>query len=316
MGNTNDTEDKIKIQSSNESESKNKRSSEKKSNQENKSDLRKQHKDTLFRDLFKIPEHFMFLLKKCSGGKMQVTKDELQPFDLSTTYTKRPRWNDVSFLTKDDKLIIFVEHQTTLSPNFAFKLLLYYLELMQLWLKTRNISIHGATAIPKFPDAMLYVAYNGKDKAEKLEQTSTVFNMDSTNIKINVNVEIVDIRYDNLNEDEVEKDNTLAGYSYFYSRYDFYHLKEKATTGEAFIKAREDCIKAGYLKEIIDKEEFVLMYKDFMDYDAQLLVQGEEKAKTETAFEMFQDGFNFETIAKYIKMPIAWVEEILKGKQD
>jgi hypothetical protein len=219
----------------------------------------------------------------------------------------------VSFLTKDDKLIIFVEHQTTLSPNFAFKLLLYYLELMQLWLKTKNISIHGATTISEFPDAMLYVAYNGKDKTEKLEQTSTTFNMDSTNIKINITVEIVDIRYDNL--EELEKDNILAGYSYFYSRYDFYHIKKKATTGEAFIKAREDCIKTGYLKDIIDKEEFVLMYKDFMDYDAQLLVQGEEKAKAETAFEMFQDGFNFETIAKYIKMPIAWVEKILQGKQ-
>ena len=314
MGNTNGTEDTIKIESSNESESNNKRSSEKKSSQENKSDLRKQHKDTLFRDLFKIPEHFMFLLKKCSGGKIQVTKDELQPFDLSTTYTKRPRWNYVSFLTKDDKLIIFVEHQTTLSPNFAFKLLLYYLELMQLWLKTKNISIHGATVIPEFPDAMLYVAYNGKDKTEKLEQTSTAFNMDSTNIKINITVEIVDIRYDNL--EELERDNILAGYSYFYSRYDFYHIKKKATTGEAFIKAREDCIKAGYLKDIIDKEAFVLMYKDFMDYDAQLRVEGKEEKAAETAFEMLQRGFSLEDISAIIKMPIMWVEEILKGKQD
>jgi len=186
---------------------------------------------------------------------------------------------------------------------------------MQLWLKTKNINIHGATVIPKLPDAMLYIVYNGKDKKEKLEQTSTSFNLDSTNIKINVSVEIIDIRYDNLNEDEVETDNTLAGYSYFYSRHDFYHLKEKATTGEAFVKARNDCINAGYLKDIIDKEEFVLMYKDFMDYDAQLRVEGKEEGKAETAFEMFQDGFNFETIAKYIKMPIAWVEEILKGKK-
>ena len=57
------------------------------------------------------------------------------------------------------------------------------------------------------------------------------------------------------------------------------------------------------------------MYKDFMDYDAQLRVEGEEKKATETAFEMLQRGFSLEDISAIIKMPIMWVEEILKGKK-
>jgi len=96
----------------NETEVKNEKKGCNKSNQQQREPfLVKRHKDTLFRGLFIIPENFMYLLKKCSGGQTQLTKDDIVPFDLSTTYTKRQRWNDVSFLTKDDKLIIFVEHQ-------------------------------------------------------------------------------------------------------------------------------------------------------------------------------------------------------------
>ena len=40
--------------------------------------------------------------------------------------------------------------------------------------------------------------------------------------------------------------------------------------------------------------------------------KGMEKGKIEAALEMFKDGIGIETIAKYIKMPVSHVEDILK----
>ena len=40
--------------------------------------------------------------------------------------------------------------------------------------------------------------------------------------------------------------------------------------------------------------------------------KGMEKGKIEAVLEMFKDGLGIETIAKYIKMPVSHVEDILK----
>ena len=46
---------------------------------------------------------------------------------------------------------------------------------------------------------------------------------------------------------------------------------------EAFNKAREECILQGYLKVFIEKEDFIVFYKDILDYDTQLREEGEAK---------------------------------------
>ena len=42
--------------------------------------------------------------------------------------------------------------------------------------------------------------------------------------------------------------------------------------------------------------------------------RGIEAKAIETAFEMFKDGFDYERIAKYVKMPVTWVEETLRER--
>ena len=54
------------------------------------------------------------------------------------------------------------------------------------------------------------------------------------------------------------------------------------------------------------------MYKGFLDYGEQLMVEAKEEKAAETAREMQNDGFSIEKIAKYVKMPISWVEEVLR----
>jgi len=241
---------------------------------------------------------------------------ELQLFDLDSSITKRNRINDISFITKDNKLIILVEHQSYITPNLAFKIFLYYIELIQLWLKLNKKNIHSTTPLPNLPTPEFYIAYNGK---EDLKSTVQEFNLDYGVIKINILVKIADIRYSKLKNKSL--DNPLAGYSYFYHVL-YKEIAENKDFNNAFDIARQECIKEGYLKGFIEKEDFIVNYKDIFDYDKQIMTIAEEKGiekgiekgeietKKETAIEMMKEGLDKHLIARIIKKPIDWVEDI------
>jgi len=286
-------------------------------NREQDQQVRRQSRDALFTGCFKIPKHFIHLLNWCRGNNdialneqdfvfvdfNDLTDKDLEAFGLESTVIRRMRKNDVSFLTKDGKLIILVEHQTTLTPNLALKIFLYYMELVQLWIINHNISIHTESKQIEVPLPELYIAYNGKDE---IKEKYTHFNLENQGVKIDVNVKIVDIRYDELGSETT--DDALVGYSLFIKLYEDYQ-QQGFPRDEAFTKARMECMEKGYLKGFIEKEGFEL-YKKLFDYDEQLRAEGMEKKAIETAHKMLDDGLNIETIAKYVKMPIEWVENL------
>ena len=236
--------------------------------------LNRQHRDTLFRLLFKEPEHFLHLLRHCRGADAELVPDDIQPFDLDSPIVSRMRRNDVSFITKDNRLIILVEHQSTINPNMAFRLLLYYLDLVHLWINQNGIDVYSNKKILALPAPEFYVAYNG---SATLQEDCSTFRLSYTGIEINVVVKIIDIRFNKL-PSTASKD-TLAGYSYFYSVYD-QSILNGMTSQKAFEAARDQCVKSGYLLGVVDKEDFIMFYRDFMNYDAQ--VRSEERAAGES----------------------------------
>ena len=235
--------------------------------------LLRHHRDTLFRVLFMIPENFVQLVAYCNKDVPILSVDDIMPFDLDSVTATRRRRNDVSFITKDNRLIILIEHQSTINANIALRLFMYYIELLQLWIKSNDVNIFGSAKIRDFPVPELYVVYNGK--VPLVEKMST-FVIESRDVKINAKVNIIDIHFDKLGE--TKPDSALAGYAYFYSIFD--KCKQGgATDDDAFMKAREECIKNGYLFGFINKEEFVVFYKDFLDYDTQLEKEAEARGE-------------------------------------
>jgi hypothetical protein len=129
-------------------------------NSQNEQEVRLQNRDTMFRACFKVVERFMYLLGKCRGSvellKVQELQDlefidfqelyaeDLESFGLESSTIRRERVNDVSFLTKDGRFIILVEHQTKITPNLALRLFIYYFSLISLWIKKSSHNVYTA----------------------------------------------------------------------------------------------------------------------------------------------------------------------------
>jgi hypothetical protein len=237
------------------------------------------HKDTIFRNYFKIPGHFIDLLNHCRGQTYDLAKEELTPFDLESSVAIRIRRNDVSFITKDNRLIIFIEHQSTINPNMALRLFLYYIELIQLWITKNGVNLYGEAKVQNLPKPEFYVVYIGKAPLKDLYST---FQLEHTDVRIETAVKITDIHFEQLRDQT--PGNALAGYSFFYKVYDE-NLRAGFGVEESFNKARAACMEQRYMEDFIERDEFVMSYKNFLDYDTQLIEEGKIEGKIEGMIE-------------------------------
>ena len=233
--------------------------------------VKRNQKDSFFGSLFSVKKYFVDLYRACCGKNL--SPDDIERFDLRSPAVSRPFVNDVSFLTKDNRLLIFIEHQSTNNANMPLRELLYYAESVNLWLTQNNLDLTQSTEI-EVPMPEFYVVYNGK---RKMKQDKSEFG----NKFLQVKVHFLDINFDKLQDQT--PDNSLAGYSYFYKEYRE-RIEEGSSSEKSFDYARQKCIEKGYLKEIIEKEEFVVMFRPLVNREESIRLG----AREETAEAMYR----------------------------
>ena len=260
-------------------------------------------KDTFFRAIFSKPEAFVELYRRLANA--ELSEDDIVYVVIPDTVQDLPRYNDVAFVTKDNRLVVLVEHQSTKSENMPFRLLEYYIDTIRHLSITNKKNIHGPKRI-ELPRVEMYVAYNGFSPL--LESEKVIFH-DLGAIK--VTVQVVDIRYDVLPKEDVDNvNNTLAGYAFYAKVFEEEKAKGKSMY-QSYLEAIRRCIELNYLKDILSRKEFVDMFAEIYNYDDRLLEEGMEKQALETAREMFNDGIPLETIAKYVNRPIEKLKDAL-----
>jgi len=277
-----------------------------------KTNLKRQHQDGVFKKLFKVPQNFILLLNWCRDGNSTLTANDIKPFDLDSNFAIRPQYNDVSFTTKDNKLIILVEHQSTPCANIALRLFLYYTEILQLWIKQNGLSLHDKKKITELPVPEFYVIYNGE---RPQNHTHSTFSLDSDVMKVNVQVKTMSLQYQNLTNPEPS--NNLAGYAFLYHEYNKARKTGKSRQ-EAFTVACKECIKNRYLLGIVDKEDFIMDYKDIFDRDTHLLAEGKAEGRAEGKAEnllenvtaLLKSGFDLQAVAKALQLSEAQISQV------
>ena len=241
------------------------------------------YKDTLFGSLFyscdEAVENAKALYKALTGKEVQkVEKCRLEDVLF------RQFMNDVAYIM-DDVFICFIEHQSSINPNMALRLLIYLARTYERFFTGDDL--YRSTLI-KIPTPEFYVLYNGKTKLKTDTLTlSSMFKAEVEKPQAEVIVKIININYDNLSETIIKNCKILSDYSFVIDT-----VRKYDGDVETAIK---ECIEQGVLSDYLKHYGSEVVNMLFEEYDAEraLEIRGQEefqKGILKTLISLFKKG--------------------------
>ena len=212
------------------------------------------YKDSVFTFLFSEPD----VLKELYCALEGISLPENVPITINTLREVLfiERINDISFEI-GGKLVILIEHQSSINPNMALRLLMYIARVYEKIIGDKNIYTSRLIPVPR-PE--FYVLYNGTapHPDEKILKLSEVFESgadlgipDNGSPALELKVKVININQ-GKNEQIVKRSKTLAGYSAFIAKVREFE-KESADREKAMIKAVRYCREQNILKDFLEK---------------------------------------------------------------
>ena len=166
------------------------------------------------------------------------------------------RYNDISFEI-GGKLIVLIEHQSTVNPNIALRMFQYINEIYEIITKGKDIYSGRAVSLP-YPE--FFVLYNGSAQYpdEKIVKLSDLFEKPQdlglpgkTQPLLELEVRVLNIN-EGKNEEIVKRCSKLLEYSKLIGKVES-NLKETGDLRKAVEEAIEYCKEHGILKEYLEK---------------------------------------------------------------
>jgi len=116
------------------------------------------YKDSVFTALFSNPDLLRELY--CALGGVTLPPDVPVSINTLEKVLYLDFNNDISFEI-GGKMVVLIEHQSTINPNMALRLLFYITRLLEKRIKSRNLYSRKAISIP-WPE--FFVLYNGPEQ--------------------------------------------------------------------------------------------------------------------------------------------------------
>jgi hypothetical protein len=203
---------------------------------------------TLFNDSARLRELYCALTGADLPPEVPVTVNTLQ------NVLFLGQVNDISFLV-GNVLVILIEHQSTINPNMALRLLLYLAKIYEKIVSNRNL--YGSKLV-KIPRPEFWVLYNG---AAPYPDRQTLRLSDSFETALSLGIPEktaleLEVQAVNINEgrnaDMARRCGTLAQYSAFIDKARAF-TKETGDKEEAIRKTIKHCRDHDILKEFLEK---------------------------------------------------------------
>lgn len=121
-------------------------------------------KNTVFLDLFSIPEYQLQMVQTLHPEMTDLTEQEIMTLTLNPVILNG-QYNDLALLVRD-KLIIFVEAQSTWSINILIRLLMYLAATYYEYINDRGLNVYTSTKL-EIPEPEFYVIYTGSHKVDR-----------------------------------------------------------------------------------------------------------------------------------------------------
>jgi hypothetical protein len=259
------------------------------------------YKDSVFSSLFGDPDTLRELYGAITGVKL--------PSDLPLTINTlsdvlfMERINDISFEI-GDKLVILIEHQSTINPNMALRLLLYIARIYEKILGDKTIYSGKKLFVPR-PEFI--VLYNGTAPypdegelrlSESFEDARSLGIAAEAEPKLELAVKVYNINHGH-NEAMSRRSEKLKGYSIFIAKAREFE-KEAGNRGDAVKQAVRYCREHNILKGFLEEHasEVVNMLVTEWDWDTAFAVQREEGREEgqDMVLELLDQGYTPEQI--------------------
>ncbi|MBQ8093069.1 MAG: hypothetical protein IJ242_05780 [Clostridia bacterium] len=196
-------------------------------------------KDTVFVDLFHIPK-YKYQLFRAQHPEMTVVKEtNIEPVTLHPIMLNQS-YNDPGLLVKD-KLIIFVEAQSTWSINILIRILLCLAMTYQNYITEHRLYVYGSRKI-EIPEPEFHVIFTGNRKFKKDSISLKEDFWNSHNAK--ADVETKGIYAEN-------KDDIIGQYIIFNHVLDDHirkHGRNKTAVEETIHICKNECVPKEYLE--------------------------------------------------------------------
>ena len=301
------------------------------------------YKDSVFVDLFahdiNAKENFISLYNALHGTNLDAKTTDVQPVMLERVlYMKY--YNDIAMLI-DGKIVILIEHQSTINQNMPFRFLEY---IARIYEKITTKDEKFGRKLVKLPIPEFYVFYNGKDDypTESVMKLSDAFmqlgdnselknQLENTNYPLEISVKVININVDKENP-ILKRCEALKEYSEFIEQVRF---NIENAVSEPFTTAIKQAIKKGFLSDYLNRKstEVQNMLLAEYDYDTDIAVQrkeafddgiaigekrgisiglsqGAQQAKLETAKTLLTFGDSIEKISKVTGLSIEEIEKL------
>ena len=291
--------------------------------------MRINYKDSVFVDLFahdiNAKENFISLYNALHGTNLDAKTTDVQPVMLEKVlYMKY--YNDIAMLI-DGKIVILIEHQSTINQNMPFRFLEY---IARIYEKITTKDEKFGRKLVKLPVPEFYVFYNGKDDypVESVMKLSDAFmqldsklknQLENTSYPLEISVKVININVDKENP-ILKRCEALKEYSEFIEQVRF---NIENAVSEPFTTAIKQAIKKGFLSDYLNRKstEVQNMLLAEYDYDTDIAVQrkeafddglsqGAQQAKLETAKNALTMNLPVEQVAILTGLSVEEIEKL------
>jgi predicted transposase/invertase (TIGR01784 family) len=239
----------------------------------------KKFKSSVFSLLFSEPDLLRELY--CALDGVSLPSDAPVSINTLEDVLFKDLINDISFEI-DGKLVVLVEHQSTINENMALRLLMYIGRIYEKITEGRDIYARNPIKIPR-PE--FFVLYNGVDPypdekdiklSESFEKLDSLGLMEKSTFSLELAVRVININ-EGRNEAIAARCKKLAEYSAFIAKVRSFE-KELGSLNEAIKKAVNYCQKHDILREFLElhaTEVLNMLYTEW-NWDDALAVRYEE----------------------------------------
>ena len=287
----------------------------------------RKYKDSVFTDLFGSDrdgkKNFLELYNALAGTDYKLEEVKLERKIIEQALYKTFN-NDVSWEI-DGKLIVLVEHQSTINENMPFRCLEYVTRIYEGIVPVKQ---RYAEKVYKIPNPDFYVVYVGKKELpqeQELRLSDAFYEKDGSKLELVVKVK-------NCSDSKLlpisRSCDILREYCQFIEIVE--HTYNKLFPKRSFKKAIEEAISQGILSDYLDRKsrEVINMLCAKYDYKMDIAVKQEEayedglnagmksgiekgahEKAVESAKNLLNEKIPIETIARCVELPLDEVQK-------